>query len=63
MNKKIITKKGIKNMKKMTKEEIDKLQESGKSFCNYCTNHACECCNVSKLIAKAYVAERLSASK
>lgn len=63
MNQKIITKKGIKNMTKMAKEEFDELQKSGKTLCNYCTNHECECCKVSKLIAKAYVAERLSAGK
>lgn len=63
MNQKIITKKGTKNMTKMAKEEFDELQKSGKTLCKHCADHACECCNVSKLIAKAYVAERLSASK
>lgn len=50
-------------MTKMAKEEFDELQKSGKTFCGYCTDHECECCKVSKLIAKAYVAERLSAGK
>ena len=50
-------------MTKMTKEEFDKLQKSGKSFCGYCADHECECCKVSKLIAKAYVTERLFVGK
>lgn len=50
-------------MTKMAKEEFDELQKSGKTLCKHFADHACECCNVSKLIAKAYVAERLSAGK
>jgi len=32
MNQKTITKKGIKNMTKMAKEEFDELQKSGKTL-------------------------------
>lgn len=48
---------------KMTKENFNQVQEAGKTLCNCCTDHECADCKISKLIAKAYVTERLFVGK
>lgn len=42
-------------MAKMTKELYEKLEMAGKTFCEYCENAECSCCQVTSLLDDAYI--------